>query len=140
MIRIIKLCGLVLFLGNCLPDIRRKQISLLFTGLMAGLGAVLNLLDGNLAEIPVSLIPGVLFILLSAASRGGIGAGDGIVLLAAGFFRTGEELFAVILAAVFLSGIYAAVLFMRRRRGEERFAFVPFLFLADLLVCLAGGI
>ena len=132
--------GLILFLGNSLTDIRRQQISLIVTGAMAVFGAVLRFLgDGPPGGLILALTPGITFILLSLASRGGIGMGDGIVLLAAGFYRTFEELLAVVLLAVFLSGAYAAFVFMAKRRGDTRFAFVPFLFLADLIRMLSGG-
>ena len=121
MIWLRKAGGLLLFFGNSLTDIKRRRISLIFTGLAAVCGAAFFIGTGSLA------------------SRGGIGMGDGIVLLAAGFFRTWQELLAAASLAAFLAGGYAAVLFFIRRRGEERFAFVPFLFLADLIVCLAGG-
>ncbi len=140
MIWLRKAGGLLLFFGNSLTDIKRRRISLIFTGLAAVCGAAFFIGTGGLlTELLPALLPGTAFVLLSLASRGGIGMGDGIVLLAAGFFRTWQELLAAASLAAFLAGGYAAVLFFIRRRGEERFAFVPFLFLADLIVCLAGG-
>lgn len=132
--------GVILLLGNSLVDIKLKRISLVFTGAMAVIGAVLCFFrEGGFSGLLPALLPGLFFILLSVSSRGGIGMGDGIVLTAAGFFRTWEELLAIIFLAVFLAGAYAAVLFLMRRQGEERFAFVPFLFLADVLLKLLGG-
>ncbi len=138
---ILKAAALVLLLGNSLVDIKSKKINLIFTLLLgAAGGAVRIFLTGDgIQGLLLSLLPGISLVLLTAVSQGGIGMGDGIVLAAAGMLRPWKETWEVLVLGIFLAGAYAAVLFLRRRQGEERFAFVPFLLLADILIILTGG-
>ncbi len=133
--------ALVLLLINSLVDIRYMKIHLPFTlaAGAAGAAACILLREDGLAGILVSLLPGLLLMLLALPARGGIGMGDGIVLTAAGFFWTAEEAWSAALLGFFLAGIFAGGMFLRRRRGQERFAFVPFLLLADILIIMTGG-
>ena len=73
-------------------------------------------------------VPGGIFLLLTLASRGKIGEGDGICLLAGGLL-TGIDRILVILESalvlVSLTGIF--LIAVKRGRAEDRIAFLPFL-------------
>ncbi len=138
---ILRAAALALLLVNSIVDIKSRKINLLLTLLAGAAGGAARLiwLGDGIRGLLRSLLPGMLLVLLSAVSQGGIGMGDGIVLAALGLMRTWEEVWEMMILGFFLAGAYAAVLFLRRRKGEERFAFVPFLLLADILMILTGG-
>ncbi len=123
--------------GNALTDLRTGTISLRFAGAFAAAGIILSAAEARSPlDVLVSLVPGVVLILLSRASRGGIGSGDGIAVLAAGLFLGPFSLMACLCAGFFMAAAFAGILILKGRRGSSTFPFMPFLFLGSALVFL----
>ena len=133
-----------LFLVNAVQDIRKGEIALPFTAAVMLAGLFRNLLpalSGTAGMPPVSaagaaapLLPGILFLLLSWATGGKIGAGDGIAILAAGCWTTLPSLLLTCLLALALVPAAAFVAALCRRRRRE-WPFLPFL-LGAWVICL----
>jgi len=111
-------------------DFRKREISLLFSLLTAGAGILHMFLNrrGEMPECFLALLPGFFLLLISFASKGKIGQGDGIVLLTCGFFLTGILVTEMLLLALVLSSVFAVFLVaLRKKKKTESFPFVPFL-------------
>ena len=84
------------------------------------------------------IAPGVAVFLYSGLSRGSIGQGDGILLMALGIYLGAAAAVRIFLYAVFISAFYAIYLYFGKKKGKEyEMPFVPFLlvaFLADILL------
>ena len=132
----------LLFLVNAASDLRRGEILLSFTVgiLLAGVcRQLVPYLSGQeIRPVPAgtgllsALVPGIVLLLFSLASAGGIGAGDGLSVLAAGFWTSAEPLICTCLAALVMVPA-AAGLSLLIGRPRKEWPFMPFLFTAWLL-------
>lgn len=114
---------------NALRDIKRREIFFWPSLLVLASGAIWHLLTYGAASLMLSLIPGALLLASSHLSGGRIGAGDGIIALAAGPLLGLLQSARMLIGGIFLAGIAAAILLALGRRGEE-LPFVPFLLLS----------
>lgn len=87
----------------------------------------------TLAELLLGLLPGVFLLLLSVFSQGGIGIGDGLLLLVIGLGNGLETTILILWIAFFTGGVYAASLLLLKKAGRKTsFPFLPFLLLGYL--------
>ena len=127
--------GTLFFLGlNACIDIRKKQISLVITGIYALAGIIWSLSHGReLWQILFSMGIGLFFLAISMITKGAFGVGDGLLLLALGTVLDGQELLMTACIGLFASAILAAVFLVVRKKGrKEEIPFVPFLLLGYL--------
>lgn len=119
----------LLFLsGNAVCDLRRREISLLYSAAFAAIGICLSVMHGRgPAELLFSVIPGLVLMLFSVITRGGIGFGDGIAVSVMGLFLSWQETVAVCGIGFMLSAIGAGIWFAIRRRSKDTLPFLPFL-------------
>ena len=91
-----------------------------------------------------ALLPGIVCLFLGFFTRQAIGYGDGILLCALAMLYPLEELMELIVVAIFFAGIVGFILLiMFRKSGKFEIPFVPFLFLAWIIIQvihLAGGV
>ena len=132
------MCGkivILLLLGvNALRDIRRGEICLYFTLGILLAGAVRYLFPVpagrssllTAAELGLALVPGAAALALAFLTGGKIGAGDGMVLLAAGFWTSPAALAAACLTALAMVPAAAALSSLSGHVRKE-WPFVPFL-------------
>ena len=79
---------------------------------------------------------GVVF-LFSLASGGKIGPGDGIVFMLTGLYLGVEKNLALMLIAFMLAGFWGLIaILVLHRDKKEKIPFIPFLFLAYLLILI----
>ena len=110
-------------------DARKREIPVLpvvFLGLF--LLAVRVFLGAEIGELLSGVVPGLLLLVISFASHGSVGMGDGMMVciigIAAGLERTTGILGIAFLAA----GIWAAVLLLWKKAGRKtELPFLPFL-------------
>ena len=117
--------GILIFLGvNSWTDIRKREISLIFTGIFAIAGIIWRL---SVAGV------GLLFAGISVITKGALGMGDCLVLLALGTVMDMGDFFLMLLGAVFSSAVYAGILLviLKKNRNTE-IPFVPFLLMGYL--------
>jgi len=118
-------------------DIRHKEIYLYLTAAGTASGLVYDLVsaEAGFTGLIVSLLPGMLFLAVSAVSRGQIGCGDSLVLLMTGTWA-GPDIWIIFMTALFFAAIFAGSLWIKKRQNSE-FPFVPFIlagFAADTIL------
>ena len=119
---------LLLLSGNAICDLRRREISLMYSAAFAGIGICMSVMHGRRpAELLYSVIPGLILMLFSVITRGGIGFGDGIVVSVMGLFLNWQETAAVCGIGLMLSATGAGIWFAIRRRRKDTLPFLPFL-------------
>lgn len=133
--------GILVFLGvNSWTDIRKREISLLFTGIFAMAGMIWMLCSRKFsAEILLMAGVGLFFAGISVITRGALGMGDALVLLALGTVMEAEKFFTMLFGAVFCSAVWAGILLavLKKKRNTE-IPFIPFLmlgYLGGMILC-----
>lgn len=133
--------GILVFLGvNSWTDIRKREISLLFTGIFAMAGMIWMLCNRKFsAEILLMAGVGLFFAGISVITRGALGMGDALVLLALGTVMEAEKFFIMLFGAVFCSAVWAGILLavLKKKRNTE-IPFIPFLmlgYLGGMILC-----
>lgn len=131
----IKMAGVILFLGwNSWKDIRKREISLVITGVFGFLGIMTALYNRSVTVTYfVPLLIGGCFLGVSAVSGNQIGAGDGLLLIALGTVLEMEEYFRTLCLALFGCGTCALILLgILKKRKTTELPFVPFVLLGYL--------
>ena len=126
------------FLGwNAWTDIKKRRILLIPTA-----GAILSGIifsvwrQESVWSMMAAVFTGIFFCFLSVATRGSLGMGDGLIILALGMWIGGMELLISVLSALLGSWVWSAVLLTVFHRGRKsEITFVPF-----LLAGYAGGV
>jgi leader peptidase (prepilin peptidase)/N-methyltransferase len=132
-----ELCVLGFLGGNAWMDIKKQQISLLSAVVFAVIGIGMSWYSQNLdLESFIPLCVGVLFLCISVMTRGELGMGDGILLLALGTMLSLDELLVLLVLAMAGCGVYSGfLLLVRKKNRHTRIPFLPF-----LLAGYAGGL
>ena len=114
-------------------DIRKKAVPLLFLAL----GAVFALADicfsGWEYGRMLAVLPGMLLILLSKATKG-IGAADGVVLAFVGFLGRNKNIFLIFGISLIYIFFYSMILYIRKRNRNLQIPYIPFLLAAYITV------
>lgn len=111
-------------------DFKRKQIYTVWLAIFASEGIIYWMFarDRTFVEIVTALVPGCCVLALSYFTHGGIGQGDGLLLITMGIFLDVFGVCMVFLSALFLSAGYALFLYyIRKKNRKYEIAFVPFL-------------
>ncbi len=120
-----------------IQDIKRKSISVQLL-IIAGLLVTITILvfPGNISLLSrmTAAVTGFGVVILSKIVRGQIGSGDGYAMMIIGIGTGAEDLFLLLCFALLLSGVFSAVLLVAGKGRRYQFPFIPFLFLAFLLV------
>lgn len=119
-------------------DIRKRALPSVFLAAAFALGSVLAIFlrDGMPWMFLLSLLPGIFLLSLVPATRGGIGAGDGLLVLAAGTVLSVEDVLFILFIGLLLASLYAAALLIKRRGRNASFPLVPFLYGGCLVLIL----
>ena len=124
---------------NSISDIRKKEILFLPTVVWAAGGVVYDIASGRDAMFIIcGLIPGALLAALSAVSRQAVGAGDAVVVSAAGIWGGWRIAFLSLLIAFCVQTTFSAVYRIAGGRGKE-LPFVPSLCAAYVLGLLLSA-
>ena len=128
--------AVILLAVNAVQDIRKREIFLMFTVVMAAAGAVFSLVSGSAgpAELLLSALPGVFLAAFSFLSDGGAGMGDAIVLAALGTWEGPQDVWTVFMISLLFSSA-AAVILIVKGKSRAGIPFVPFV-LAGYLAML----
>ena len=126
--KIARVIALFILCANSFTDVRCHEISLFLTaaGGIAGI-TIWCMGSGQEIPLPASIIPGMCFLLFSFLSRGAMGAGDGIVLIALAGCLPVTDLVITAFCGMFLASVYAGFMLLSGSGGRRSFAFVPFL-------------
>lgn len=141
---IARAAGLGILLVPCtVTDIRKREIPTWYVLLFGALAVVCQLVAGmeNVWEMLVGVLPGALFLVVSFLSKGKVGAGDGILLLAMGIFSgIGFTLTVTLYALISAAVIGGLILIIRRRPRNEQLPFVPFLTASAAAECILEAV
>ena len=110
-------------------DWRYKEIPFWFSLLGGVVGVCFCVIEERrYTDVILACIPGVLVLIIAKLTKEIIGYGDGIVLLAMGFYLSLEALISVWMLAFMIAGMAALILLIVfRKNGNYRIAFLPFL-------------
>ena len=134
--------GIVLMVGLgflALEDIKTHKIRSMSIIVFALVGAILSFLNGNWFDwrLILGFIPGIIVLFLGLLTKETIGYGDGLVVLALGCYLNIFEIIGLSMLALTLAGLAAVFLIVVYHKGKkELLPFVPFLFVAHLIVIL----
>ena len=130
---ILKIGILIVLIISSIEDIRKKEILLweiLTCAFLSVAAAGLSFYEGSFDTLGtlLSLLPGAVMLFLSLITRGGIGLGDGLIILAAGPALGFYDLFMALMTAIVLSGFFSGILLiLKRAKRKTKIAFAPFL-------------
>lgn len=85
----------------------------------------------------VGVLPGILLIIISFATGGQIGKGDGITLMVTGMAVGIYNNIFIILCAFTAAGIFALVLYIIKKKGRYEIPFIPFVLAGYLIFLLS---
>ncbi len=128
----LKTAGVILFLGwNSWKDIRKKEISLVITGIFAFLGIMTAFYNRSVtAQYFIPPFVGGGFLGISAVSGNQIGAGDGLLLIALGTVLETEEYLRTLCLSLIGCGLWAVILLgILRKKKTTELPFAPFVLL-----------
>lgn len=128
-------------LGLCsLEDVRHRQLTIIYI-LMFGIGGVILHLFVpvcSIYSILCGMLPGAFMLLISAATQGSVGMGDGILLVVTGVYLGGYANLVLLMTGLLLSALWSlGLLAFRKKKRKDEIAFVPFLLLS-YVVMLCG--
>ncbi len=133
---------LFLFLGACaVCDGVKKEIPLVLVWLGMTAAAVLHvqgmIAGGTWLTIALSILPGVMFWILSFITGEKVGYGDGWMLIMIGLFVGLWKCFLILLAGLVIESVAVLVLLAARRISRDRqVPFGPFLLLGmGVVIC-----
>ena len=129
---------MTVFLGiNTWTDIRKKEICFPVLSVFLAGGILWRIWEGTFwADGLISMGAGTIAAVISVLTRGEIGFGDGLLILAMGSVLKSGELLGVLCAALLLCGIYSGLqLLVFKKKRDTEIPFAPF-----LLVGYLGGI
>ena len=130
-------------LGLCsLEDIKRKELTIVYI-LMFGIGGIILHLFAPVCSIYSVLwgmVIGIGLILVSLVTRGSVGMGDGILLMVTGVYLGGYGNLELFMKGLFFAAVWSlGLLVLKKKRGKEEIAFVPFLLISYLSILIRGG-
>lgn len=129
-------------LGICsLEDVKRKRLTVIYILMFGVSGIMLHLIAPvcSIYSILWGMLLGIALILLSVATRGSVGMGDGILLMVTGVYLGGPGNLELFMTGLLLSALWSLGLLVLKKKGrKEEIAFAPFLLLSYLLMLLRG--
>ncbi len=111
-------------------DVRKKRVDLLLVILLAIVNTVICLLMKRSAgDVCIGILPGVFAVLVALLTKGKLGLGDGLVLIATGVVYDWNRVMVIWLVGLVLSTVVGAVLIMMKKANiKTALPFLPFLF------------
>lgn len=129
---VLKIMQLIVMLYAAYQDVKHKEISILsivICALLSVAAVVISFITGeNIGESLIALLPGGLFLIISLVSRGGIGIGDGILLMGIGpAFGIWHVVIGTMVALGLSCLISIFLLAFRKGTAKSTLPFIPFL-------------
>lgn len=121
-------------------DLRYRKVFRRVTGLYFLLAAAGRLCCAGegMTELLCGPLPGLFCLLLAWATRQALGYGDAFLLIVCGISLGFQGVILLSGGAFFLAGIWAMVLFCRKRDRKQQLPFVPFLLISMIFQTAAG--
>ncbi len=135
--------GVMLMLAvTSIEDLISKRVNISSLALFALAGVIIRLciLKDSYLSILAGTAIGVVLLIVSKLSKGQLGMGDGAVLIVTGIYLGFWSNTALLWLASLLSGVVCLVLWLFLHKDKTyTVPFVPFLLVAYMIICFAGG-
>lgn len=130
------------FLAICsVTDIVSKKIYLnVCTGFMAA-GILINLMCGrhDISYFIKAVIPGIIVMIISLATRESVGAGDGLIIITTGVIYGLSNNLNICGMAFFVLLVYCVIMLLAgRMKLSDKIPFSPFLMIGNMVFILYG--
>lgn len=127
--------GLLAICG--IQDMRRRKIRVMVPLLFGGAGCCMHMASGGFWQAMAGCLPGIMLLGVCRLTGGAVGAGDGLVLAAAGIFIGFSDSMLLLFWAMAAAALAGCVMIMAGKWGrKQQIPFVPFLWGAYLGVML----
>ena len=134
--------GLCLFLGYfTYEDIKTRRLSGKGIFLFAIVGGIISVLFHayRIGQILLGMGIGGGLLIMSLLSKGGIGVGDGIVVLISGIYLGVQENCFLLLLALLVSSLYSGFLWIGKKVDrKQKIPFIPFLLVGYIMRLVFG--
>lgn len=134
--------GLCLFLGYfTYEDIKTRRLSGKGIFLFAIVGGIISVLFPayRIGQILLGMGIGGGLLIMSLLSKGGIGVGDGIVVLISGIYLGVQENCFLLLLALLVSSLYSGILWIVKKVDrKQKIPFIPFLLVGYIMRLVFG--
>lgn len=134
--------GLCLFLGYfTYEDIKTRRLSGKGIFLFAIVGGIISVLFPayRIGQILLGMGIGGGLLIMSLLSKGGIGVGDGIVVLISGIYLGVQENCFLLLLALLVSSLYSGILWIVKKVDrKQKIPFIPFLLVGYIMRLFFG--
>lgn len=129
-----QICTAVFLILNSWKDWRKHEISLWLTGMFAFGGIFFSIAENRAPQdflVPAGI--SLFFLALAPLSGGGVGMGDGLLLLSLGTMADTEEYIRTLCLGLLLAAAWSGFLMTVCKKGRKtEIPLVPFLFLGYL--------
>lgn len=122
-------------------DIKQKKLTSLYIMMFGVGGMFLHLVAPvcSIYSILWGMLLGLALILISLMTRGSVGLGDGILLVVTGVYLGGYKNLQLFMIGLLLAALWSlGLVVVKKKRGKEEIAFVPFLLISYLFMMLGG--
>lgn len=126
-------------------DIKYREISILLCIIFMVMGLGMGIAEcickaGDIKQIIISAIPGVIMLFISKVTNQGIGMGDGAVAIAVGVLLGYEKTVLALLAGFMIAGVISIILLVFKKAAKSyELPFIPLLSVAVVLVTGGAG-
>ena len=118
-------------------DIRYRSVPLCFFAVVCAAGIVFSVLTKRpFSDVLLAALPGVIVMVFSVITEGGIGTGDGLYFLAMSGFLRPLDAGLLLLFALFLAAAVSMILFLVKKKRKTALPFLAFM--PAVLLILSG--
>lgn len=140
MIEVIKICLITgIMVVNSVLDVKNRKISLWLIGILGISGIGFRIWEGTFFTTDTlwGVCVGIIGIIISLLTRGAVGMGDSLTILALGFFLKFNEIVGMVMVSITVTGLLALIMLtVLKKNRKYELPFVPFL-LAGFMVIRA---
>ncbi len=132
-LRLLSLCSF--------EDVKYRRLTVIYIFMFGIAGVILHMFAPvcSIYSILWGMLLGLVLILISAATRGSLGMGDGILLVVTGVYLGGYGNLQLFLYGLLLSALCSlGLLVLKRKKRKDEIAFVPFLLLSYFFLLFRG--
>ena len=124
-----------------LEDVKYRRLTVIYILMFGIVGVILHMFAPvcSIYSILWGMLLGIVLILISIATRGSLGLGDGILLVVTGVYLGGYGKLQLFLYGLLLSALCSlGLLVLKRKKRKDEIAFVPFLLLSYFFLLFQG--
>lgn len=128
-----------LIIVSCI-DIVKMYVNVIFCLCFGAVGVLYEIISKNrgILDVIIGVVPGIIVLLISLATREGIGKGDALIIIITGIFLGMVNNCKVLIYALFSTVILGFILLILLKKGRKyKIPFIPFI-LSGYLIFMIG--